>query len=190
MILANDRKTWISTVPTVTPRLKLRHDPSVRTILDGAWWPRSRATVTELTNLITALDARHVPVTRIMLNPGAWDEQRIDLLLVSPDAAAIRRRRLRPWRPTAPPRSGPRPFWPTSRNRCSGSACRAPRTSENPKVAGSTATGPHAILIPARQADGGPGTASRSGKVSEPGRRGGQILTPGGGFTEKGANRG
>lgn len=70
----DDRKTWISTLPAVAPRLALRRDPSVRTILDGAWWPRSRTTVTELTNLITGLDERYAPVTRIMLNPAAWDE--------------------------------------------------------------------------------------------------------------------
>jgi hypothetical protein len=74
MILANDRTTWVSTAPAVTPRLELRHDPSPRTILDGAWWPRSRGPVTELTNLITALDTRLAPVTRIMLNPAGWDE--------------------------------------------------------------------------------------------------------------------
>jgi hypothetical protein len=74
MVLARDRKTWISTLPPVAPRLKLRQDPSARTILDGAWWPRSRATVTELTNLIIALDGRQPSVTRIMLNTGVWDE--------------------------------------------------------------------------------------------------------------------
>lgn len=74
MALARDRKTWMSTLPAVAPRLEWRQDPSVRTILDGAWWPRSRTTVTELTNLIIALDRRQVPVTRLMLNTGAWDE--------------------------------------------------------------------------------------------------------------------
>jgi hypothetical protein len=69
-----DRKTWMSTADSVAPRLRLRGDLSIRAILDGSWWPRSRATVTELTNLITALDARHLPVTRIMLNADAWDE--------------------------------------------------------------------------------------------------------------------
>ena len=74
MALAHDRTTWISTLPAVTPRLELRQDPSARTILDGAWRPRSRTTVTELTNLIIALDDRQVPATRLMLNPEAWDE--------------------------------------------------------------------------------------------------------------------
>jgi Family of unknown function (DUF5994) len=74
MVLADDRKTWMSTAPAVAPRLELRQDPSARTVLDGAWWPRSRATVTELTNLVIGLDDRGIPVTRIMLNPVAWDE--------------------------------------------------------------------------------------------------------------------
>jgi hypothetical protein len=74
MALARDRTTWISTLPPVAPRLELRQDPSARTILDGAWWPRSRTTVTELTNLIITLDDRQVPATRMMLNPQAWDE--------------------------------------------------------------------------------------------------------------------
>ena len=69
-----DRKTWTSGAAPVAPRLELRHDRTAGTILDGAWWPSSRATVTELTNLITALDAQHLPVTRIMLNAEAWDE--------------------------------------------------------------------------------------------------------------------
>jgi hypothetical protein len=74
MAPAGDRKTWMSTTPAVAPRLALRHDPPVRTILDGAWWPRSRATVTELTDLVTGLDNRQAPITRIMLNPDGWDE--------------------------------------------------------------------------------------------------------------------
>jgi hypothetical protein len=118
MASADDRKTWISTEAPVVSRLEFRADPAVRAILDGAWWPRSRDAVAELTNLITALDARHTPVTRIMLNPGAWgshprrlgvagrtvrlgwfttldaslliattsSDQRVDLLVVSPDA--------------------------------------------------------------------------------------------------------
>lgn len=73
-MLPNDRTTWISTLPAVAPRLKLRQDPSARSILDGTWWPRSRATVPELTNLIIGLDGRPLAATRIMLNPGAWDE--------------------------------------------------------------------------------------------------------------------
>jgi hypothetical protein len=53
-------------------RLDLHHDPSVRTILDGVWAPRSRDTVSELTGLIAALDASQNRVTLIMLNPAGW----------------------------------------------------------------------------------------------------------------------
>jgi len=74
MALYDDHKTWISTAPAVAPRLRWRNEPSASALLDGAWWPRSRATVTELANLITGLDDRYLPVTRIMLNPAAWNE--------------------------------------------------------------------------------------------------------------------
>lgn len=58
--------------PASTARLDFRLDPSVPTILDGAWWPRSRDAVTELVGLIIALDAEQAPVTLIMLNPDCW----------------------------------------------------------------------------------------------------------------------
>ncbi len=74
MVRPDDRTTWISTLAAVAPRLTLRQDPSAATILDGAWWPRSRTPVPELTNLIIDLDSRQVAATRIMLNPEAWDE--------------------------------------------------------------------------------------------------------------------
>lgn len=55
-----------------TTRLDLHHDPSVRTILDGVWRPRSWDTVEELTGLVAALDASQNRVSLIMLNPGRW----------------------------------------------------------------------------------------------------------------------
>ena len=73
MPTADDHKTWISTAAVVAPRLRLRSDTSVRSILDGAWWPRSREPVTELTALVAALDLRHTPVVNVMLNAQAWD---------------------------------------------------------------------------------------------------------------------
>jgi len=119
MFITDDRKTWISTTVPVAARLRLRPDPSARSILDGAWWPRSREPVSELTALVTALDSRRTPVTSVMLNGQAWDghprrirvadrlvrlgwftsldpclliattsdDQRVDLLVVSPDTA-------------------------------------------------------------------------------------------------------
>ena len=59
---------------TETPaaRLDFRVEPTVRTILDGAWWPRTRDTASELAALIVALDARDTPLSLIMLNPSGW----------------------------------------------------------------------------------------------------------------------
>ena len=53
-------------------RLDLHHDPSVRTILDGVWRPRSWDTANELAELIAALDASKNRVSLIMLNPAGW----------------------------------------------------------------------------------------------------------------------
>jgi Family of unknown function (DUF5994) len=53
-------------------RLDFDLDPSICTVLDGAWWPRSRDSATELVDLVNALDARGVRLSLIMLNPGAW----------------------------------------------------------------------------------------------------------------------
>lgn len=73
MLTTDERRTWISTAAPVAARLRLRPDPSVRSILDGAWWPRSREPVSELTALLAALEPRQSPVTNIMLNAQAWD---------------------------------------------------------------------------------------------------------------------
>jgi hypothetical protein len=53
-------------------RLDFQREPRARTILDGVWWPRSRDTAAELTELVVALDARQARVTLIMLNPDGW----------------------------------------------------------------------------------------------------------------------
>jgi hypothetical protein len=58
--------------PRATARLDFHRSPSIHTVLDGAWWPRSHDTVTELTELIVGLAANRTPVTLIMLNPEAW----------------------------------------------------------------------------------------------------------------------
>ena len=67
------RRTWISTVAPIPPRLGIRTDLDTPTILDGAWWPRSRDTVVELVNLIIAMDERHLTLSRIILDPDPWD---------------------------------------------------------------------------------------------------------------------
>jgi hypothetical protein len=73
MLTTDERKTWVSTTVPVAARLRLRTDASARTILDGAWWPRSREPVSELTTLVAALGQRPRPITGVMLNAQAWD---------------------------------------------------------------------------------------------------------------------
>jgi hypothetical protein len=69
----DDRRTLTSGVAAVAPRLVFPHAVARRTILDGAWWPRSRDPVVEVSDLVVALDACQLPVSRIMLNPSGWD---------------------------------------------------------------------------------------------------------------------
>ena len=73
MTAVDDKKTWVSTEAPVAARLELRHHGPVGVVLDGAWWPRSREPIVELTNLVTALAARHMSVRHVMLTAGAWD---------------------------------------------------------------------------------------------------------------------
>jgi uncharacterized protein DUF5994 len=62
--------------PSPGPRLRLQPDLSVRTLLDGGWWPRSADPAAELPGLILAIDERHGPVTQIMLGSAGWDTSR------------------------------------------------------------------------------------------------------------------
>ena len=70
---ADDRRTPTSNAGADPPRLMLRRDVSRSTILDGAWWPRSHDPVVEVSNLVAELEARRIPVGKIMLNPSGWD---------------------------------------------------------------------------------------------------------------------
>ncbi len=56
--------------PTDTPRLLLGRDPSG--YIDATWWPRSTNLVTELPDLITALQLRTGPIWRVVYDPTAW----------------------------------------------------------------------------------------------------------------------
>lgn len=56
--------------PTLTPRLRLRPDPSG--YIDATWWPRSSNLATELPDLITTLGLRTGPIWRIVYDPRAW----------------------------------------------------------------------------------------------------------------------
>jgi Family of unknown function (DUF5994) len=55
-------------------RTDVELDPSIRTVLDGAWRPRSRDAVTELMALAVALDGARVRVDLMMLNPDGWND--------------------------------------------------------------------------------------------------------------------
>jgi hypothetical protein len=61
------------TITSSTPRLRLEGTGSRRTLLDGAWWPRSTNPVAELPGLILAIDKLRGPVTRLVLATAGWD---------------------------------------------------------------------------------------------------------------------
>lgn len=56
------------------PRLRMEPTGSRRTLLDGAWWPRSTDPVAELPGLVLAIDKLRGPVTRLVLADDGWDE--------------------------------------------------------------------------------------------------------------------
>jgi hypothetical protein len=55
------------------PRLHLQPTLSRRTLLDGGWWPRTTDPMTELPQLILALNGDHSRVRTVMLGPAGWD---------------------------------------------------------------------------------------------------------------------
>ncbi|WP_285555930.1 DUF5994 family protein [Actinoplanes regularis] len=70
---ADTRMTIVSATPSSVPRLRLEPTGSRRTLLDGAWWPRSTDLVVELPGLILAIDKIRGPVTRLVLAASGWD---------------------------------------------------------------------------------------------------------------------
>ena len=97
-----ERTTTKSPSPTSTPRLALRPsarsdragpswgDPD-RTLLDGAWWPRSTDPAAELPGLIRALQAQappddRKPITHVMLRVADWDDHPRHLRVDKADA--------------------------------------------------------------------------------------------------------
>jgi hypothetical protein len=58
------------------PALRLRLDPTLARggILDGGWWPRSQDPEAELPDLIRGLESSIGAITRVALNPDAWDD--------------------------------------------------------------------------------------------------------------------
>jgi Family of unknown function (DUF5994) len=76
MLTTDERHTATIPAPPSRPRLRLQPDLSARTLLDGGWWPRSADPAAELPGLIGAIEARHGPITRIMLGMADWDTSR------------------------------------------------------------------------------------------------------------------
>lgn len=56
--------------PGPTPRLHLHQDP--RDYIDATWWPRSSDLAIELPDLLTALQLRTGPISRVVYDPTAW----------------------------------------------------------------------------------------------------------------------
>ncbi|WP_226949789.1 DUF5994 family protein [Rhodococcus rhodochrous] len=56
--------------PTPAPQLHLRTDP--RDYIDATWWPRTNSLAAELPDLITALQLRTGPVSRVVYDPSVW----------------------------------------------------------------------------------------------------------------------
>jgi hypothetical protein len=70
---AAERMTIVSLTPPSTPRLRMETTGSRRTLLDGAWWPRSTDPVAELPGLILAIDKVRGPVSRLILAAAGWN---------------------------------------------------------------------------------------------------------------------
>ncbi|WP_157430689.1 DUF5994 family protein [Actinomadura macra] len=91
-----ERRTTISLSAPSSPRLRFgpASAGSARTLLDGAWWPRSTDPVAELPGLILAVqehghgDARR-PVTHVMLRVGDWDSHPRRLRVDGPDNTQV-----------------------------------------------------------------------------------------------------
>ncbi|MFF8095512.1 DUF5994 family protein [Streptomyces sp. NPDC016675] len=58
--------------PTSPVRLSLAPAGSAPSLLDGAWWPRSRDLTAELPALVTVLDPLWGRITRVTVNPAQW----------------------------------------------------------------------------------------------------------------------
>lgn len=70
----------VSLTEPSAPRLRLLPVAADKSLLDGAWWPRSADPVAELPGLILAVDTlRAGPVTRLMLHASTWNTHPIRL---------------------------------------------------------------------------------------------------------------
>lgn len=67
------RATAVASASPSRPRLSLAPTRAVRSLLDGAWWPRSSDPVAELPGLVLELGARYGSIRQLMLSAGFWD---------------------------------------------------------------------------------------------------------------------
>lgn len=65
----NDRN---ATVPTHTPRLRLKSKAPQSGYVDGAWWPRTDDLTTELPDLLAVLSVRLGRIDRVLYRLKAW----------------------------------------------------------------------------------------------------------------------
>ncbi|MEV4656530.1 DUF5994 family protein [Micromonospora sp. NPDC049301] len=79
--------TTVIPPPPTQPRLSLA-PVKRRTVVDGAWWPRSWNPAAELPGLVLALSERYGRIRHIMLNIHTWDS-RLRRLTVGPDVVRI-----------------------------------------------------------------------------------------------------
>jgi Family of unknown function (DUF5994) len=73
---SSDRTTAVPPTGQSAPQgLRLRLDPTLARggTLDGGWWPRSPDAQAELPELIRGLECSLGVITRVALNPDAWD---------------------------------------------------------------------------------------------------------------------
>ncbi|WP_157108748.1 DUF5994 family protein [Aldersonia kunmingensis] len=64
---------------TPTPRLHLHPNPGE--YIDATWWPGTRNLATELPDLVTALQLRTGPISRVVYDPTAWVDTGRHLLM-------------------------------------------------------------------------------------------------------------
>jgi hypothetical protein len=67
--------TVISRAPLSVPRLLMRPHRTGGSLLDGAWWPRSRDPAAELPGLVFALDERLGAVHQLKLGASGWESR-------------------------------------------------------------------------------------------------------------------
>ncbi|TMQ91505.1 hypothetical protein ETD83_30600 [Actinomadura soli] len=56
------------------PRLRLAPGQAERGVMNGGWWPRSRDTAAELTELLTVLDIAPDAAARVTIDFNDWDD--------------------------------------------------------------------------------------------------------------------